>query len=343
MLTPIPRITNKATCLPLSSSSSSSTTPSRKTLLSRDSLHLISQFLQPNEIGRSIQVCKVWENALNDNLIWNWQAERVKANVPPQLQAALGSYKSARVDGQFDPRILRIISGYQGKIENAKQQFSNPTPAIAFGRQEWIDHVGDPGPVPSLPSNIHTILQEPCKFWPGKTVEETHKLVLIPKTITRFIKSKNSFVTVPVTLKMLGAFITSSHDGAGVGFEYINAAILEEHGDTPVEEAHWVLMTNDVVPGSRGICYVDQKQLVELKGYKIPNVLDASPVVLLENIRSGKRLLSDDPLTYTRCQETIRSYQVVVGGFGPGGLYVSFPDFDSAHIGVVALRKFLGH
>ncbi|MES2273042.1 MAG: hypothetical protein V4487_02490 [Chlamydiota bacterium] len=326
--TPI-SITNKITSFPVPS-------------LPRELVHVISTFFEPAQISCFISINKTWKTAFNDNLIWSSRAVEIGANIVPPMNAVLGSYRSACVEGEFDPRILRIISGYYGKTENAKQQFSNPTPTIVFGQQEWIDHVGDPGLVPRLPLNIHTILQEPCKFWPGKTVEETHKLVLIPKTVTRFIKSRDSFVTVPLTLKTLGALISSSHDGRGVSFANLNPAMLREHGDTPVKKSHWVLLTNNVIDGSRDSDYADQEKLVTLKGYKVPSALAVSAVALVENLRSGKRLLSNPPKTYTLCQEENYINRVIVGGFKPSGLNVELNYVDPENsLGMMAMREFL--
>lgn len=274
-----------------------------------------------------------------NNFIWNQQAQRVGV-INPRIQAELSGLNRYQSDGgeRFTPQVLRMISGYYDGniIENAKQTFANPHPAIAFGREEYIRYgIGDPGEEPPLPSNIHEVLQKPCPFWPGKTIEETHTLVLIPQTVTRIVNGRP--VTVPLTLRTLDELLRSSNNGADVGYRFIWEEILEEHGDTPVGESHWVLMTNDVVPGSRNQNYPHQKQLVENQGYEVPDLLDAATAILLERIRSGRRLFSSNPWTYTRCQQTTLGYQSVVGGFARGGLSVG--SYVHGSDGVAALRK----
>jgi hypothetical protein len=280
-------------------------------LLPTDLLGKASTFLTPKELGRCMSVCKTWGGYINgNNQIWNWQAQKAGIIKPPT------------------------------QIKNARQLFAKPD--IAFGRGEWIRYLGDPGEVLPLPRNIYEILKSPCPFWPGKTVEETHILVFIPQAVTRSVDGH--LVTVPLTLKTLDELLKSSNNGTGVGYRHIWGQVLQEHGDTPVGVSHWVLMTGDVVPESRNKPYPDQKSLVENhQGYEVPSLLDATASILLEYIRSGRRLFSNSPLTYTRCQETILGFPSAVGGFAPSGLRVSLSDYDCESDGVAGLRKFSGH
>jgi hypothetical protein len=121
-------------------------------------------------------------------------------------------------------------------------------------------------------------------------------------------------------------------------------------------------MTTDVLEGSRNkrfdnptndpevqtqrqcVAELAKKAAVE---YEVPPALDAAACILAQYFDScngklawGRRLFSDNPLTYTRCQEKVGDYQVVVGGFAPSGLFVIFSRYDDDDIGVAALRKF---
>jgi hypothetical protein len=63
----------------------------------------------------------------------------------------------------------------------------------------------------------------------------------------------------------------------------------------------------------------------------------------MHHVSTGKKLYSDSPLTYTRCQEFYNKkneWKLIVGGFASGGLGVY--DVDE-YCGVGAGRKFLGH
>ena len=79
-------------------------------------------------------------------------------------------------------------------------------------------------------------------------------------------------------------------------------------------------------------------------GYEVPGILEAAVVMLLHHVRSGERLYSADPLTYTRCQESVDDFQLIVGGFSSGGLVVDHDyvlyDFIDYFVGVAGLRKF---
>jgi hypothetical protein len=76
--------------------------------------------------------------------------------------------------------------------------------------------------------------------------------------------------------------------------------------------------------------------------YEIPTTPQAITCILAEYFRSKTRLFSDNPLTYTRCQEKVQGYHLVVGGFAPAGLDVDYHYriYDYDDVGVAALRKF---
>ena len=208
-------------------------------------------------------------------------------------------------------------------------------PANAFGAKQWEEYFfGLKVDEPPLPLNIHKILKSQCPFSEkGKKVEDTHLLVLIPGTIDG----------KPLTLKSFGELLGSRFPEFGQnGYRFIWDDAKECGGNG---KSHWVLMTKDVLEGSRGESFAAQQEQVKEDGkgnYQVPGVLEAVVCAISEYARSGgaTRLLSDKPWTYTRCQDEKRGYQVVVGGFAPAGLLVDNYCYDGGHIGVVALRKF---
>lgn len=206
--------------------------------------------------------------------------------------------------------------------------------AIAFGKEMWATHLGDIGVEPPLPPDIKEILSAPCPFFPGKKVEETHLLTLIPKTVNRN----------PLTLQTLGELVKKPLKGIPTQYRYFD---IGEYKHLPTESSHWVLMTRDVIPGSREKSYNDQQKV--LKGciekkqlpYQVPTLLDATTSIFMEFLRSGTFLYSGSPGTYTRCQEKYnKDWQLVVGGFASAGLGVGYDGYDYDVIGVAALRKF---
>ncbi len=210
-------------------------------------------------------------------------------------------------------------------------------PSIAFGKAKWDTYFGDIGEEPPLPADIGQILQSPCPFWPGKKIEETHLLVLIPTSVNG----------QPLTLKTLGELAAKPKQGPATQYKYFN---LGEYQDQPVTQSYWVLMTRDVIEGSRNKTYADQKQLVATHAqktgvaYELPKILEATTCIFLHHVSTGQKLYPDSPGIYTRCQELYHKqngWALVVGGFAAGGLYVNIYCSSSGEcVGVGCRRKF---
>ena len=214
--------------------------------------------------------------------------------------------------------------------ERAEKQINTFSHEKAFGPKEWFIHFGnDLSHVPPLPHNIAEILSSPCPFWPSKRVHETHLLVLIPQTVH----------DQPLTLKILRELVKKPLTGSATKYEYFN---FRQYTDpTP---SHWVLLTRDVIEESREKSYQDQQTLLSQKGhgvYAVPTILDATVCIFMEYVRSGTRLYSDKPWTYTRCQENFNAnWQLSVGGFAWGGLSVSYSiSGDRGLDGIAGSRK----
>jgi hypothetical protein len=194
----------------------------------------------------------------------------------------------------------------------------------------------DIGVEPPLPADIRDILAEPCPFsTDGKRVAETHLLMLIPETING----------EPLNLNTLGKLFKAKFPTVGNDTGYRNIcddiqAAAKNHG-----KSRWILMTRDVVEGSRGKAFAVLEALVAEKGsnvYEVPLVLDATTCILLEYARSlgQTRLYSDEPWTSTQCQERVRGWRLGVGCFLPDGLHV-YPCYSyNDRVGVAAMRIF---
>jgi hypothetical protein len=226
---------------------------------------------------------------------------------------------------------------YSLKSTEEEVPASTPIPSMAIGPKEWTQYFGEVGTSPPLPADIDAILDSPCSFWPGKQVKDTHLLVLVPATVDGR----------PFTLDLLGELIKDPQGGfRKAEFEIYGNEVRRELGAQSPGSSYWVLMTRDVLPGSRGKTYDAQKALVAAHvHYDIPYVLEAATAILLHHARIGERLYTDDPWTYTRCQEKVlgNKYPVVVGGFSSGGFLVLnyyFYSVYSSSFGVSCLRKF---
>lgn len=210
--------------------------------------------------------------------------------------------------------------------------------SIIFGKKQWTKYYGEIGQEPPLPQNIYKILNSPCPFWLGKKIEETHFLVLIPETVNE--KTLNF-----ETLKEL---VQAPKAGHATKFDYIDTSFNKPDGNQSTVKSHWVLMTRDVIEGSRNKSYEAQKVLMsELntkKGmnYEFPSLLDAAICIFMRYVSSGKRLFGDEYMssspyiwTYTNCQES----PFVIGNFTSNGLCISL-SYKNSTVGAAAMRNF---
>lgn len=225
---------------------------------------------------------------------------------------------------------LRIAEQVKAlEAQKVQQLQKEAVPDIAFGKAAWAKHFGDVGVEPPLPPNIEQLLNGPCPIWQGKTVRETHLLVLVPQTVNG----------QPLTLKLLGELVQKPLQGNATKYR---SFYLGEYKDPPAPASHWALVTRDVLPGSRSKPYAEQQKIAQgYSGYQVPTILDATTAILMEYVRSGTRLYGDNPWTYTRSQEKYnKNWQLIVGGFSAAGLLVNYYRDDGEYVGVGGLRKF---
>ena len=211
-----------------------------------------------------------------------------------------------------------------------------------FGAAEWKHYFGGVGSAPDLPSDMAAILDGPCPFWTNKKVRDTHLLVLIPATVGG----------VPFTLNLLGELIKRPKNGGHrTEYRFYSGRVKAQIGEQSPPRSYWLLMTRDVLPGSRNKAYVAQKELVAgytsraSVPYELPSVLEAATAILMHHAREGERLFGDDPWTFARCQEMVmvgeNPCQTVVGGFSSRGLNNHILDSSvSRYVGVSCLRRF---
>jgi hypothetical protein len=218
-------------------------------------------------------------------------------------------------------------------------------PEETFGAFAWQHYYGEVGEEPALPDDIEATLNAPCPFWPERQVKDTHLLVLIPATVDG----------VPFTLNLLRRLIQCPKNG-GHKTQYCRyeSDVREQLGTTSPAASYWLLMTRDVLPESRDKSYRDQKKLIATHAsrtslpYEMPETLEAATAILTHYVRNGERLYSNNPKTYTCCQESVDfEYQgeeysgpAAVGEFESSGLHVDHDYYDYDGYGVSGCRKF---
>lgn len=174
-------------------------------------------------------------------------------------------------------------------------------PPIAFGKDKWNAFFGaDVGVEPPLPADIHEILASPCPLISGKTIAETHFLVLIPKTV-------NGAALNSLSLEKL-----SQRAKVGPSFKYFT----EIRGDNnkPPEDpdeiysSHWVLFSHRAQKKSRKyeineISYsFNQKKGAN---YRLPSIMEALVCISVAYCSTGNLFYLDHG---TWCNEQYSSF-----------------------------------
>lgn len=317
--------------------------------LAFDAFSKAMNYLGPRDVARCESVCRLWKHMTNSakQLVWKMQCQIQRVDlVSTPLRDSLNSYSSANVfyvqmwkqviysstPAKFNAHILSLISQYENRNDYPlgfyKQQFSNPQPLTAIGKEQW-GLFGNVGKVPALPPEIHQILKSPCPFFPGKIVEQTHVLALIPETLDG--KS--------MTLSRLG-YLMIRH--GKMGYHPIGRSVLNAY-DKPFETSHWILMTDRVLKGTevaifeepKGF-YPHEKILWRYPGYQVPKLAQAVVAIFMENVNNN--VMRFGYSMHTFCQETrFFSHLSVCVNIRNEGLHVD--DYHLARAGLVALRK----
>jgi len=286
----------------------------------------LNKALSQKDFEKAIQI--IYENFTNHRKV-NDQ-DKITPNPPYDNQKNIQLQKPPE-------KVQEEVNGAGKPIEVIKQapvlpqEKSPQIPAIAFGKKEWAELGLEVEDIP-LPKDIDAILKSPCPFSKnGETVDQTHVFVLKPGSINGEDFNAENF----------GKFMKSKFPELDKeGYLYISENTKKLGSN---EKARWILMKKDVIDGSRSKSFAEQQKKIEEHGqgkYQVPGVVDVIVCAMAEYARSKTRLFSNDPLTYTRCQENISGFQMVVGGFAPAGLDVFHNNYGLGTIGVAALRKF---
>ena len=208
------------------------------------------------------------------------------------------------------------VSMHSAQTIASNVEDTNSIPDMAFGKADWERFFGDIGEEPPLPENIEKILNKPCPFWPNKTVKETHLLTLIP----------NTFNGKRFTLTYLEQIIQNSKSGHATKYVFHSKDLIKNLVEKDCT-AHWVLMTRDVIPGSRKKSFArhskilaDYNQRTGLT-YSPPHEIEAVVSILMHYVKKGEALYTlagiggNKKETYTTCQEELKGWRVIVGGF----------------------------
>lgn len=203
---------------------------------------------------------------------------------------------------------------------------------IAFGVVEWLSWYDFNIPFePLLPHNIIEVLENSSPLSDDCKVKDSHTLKLIPQGMSEKIFGEIGIKKFPTTQ----GYNKSSN------IDVINAL------DKPVVKSYWVIMTKDVIFGSRGLNFKSQLNLVAKFSldlgfnYRAPKSLEAIISILSHKARSGECRFHEYPWTYTRYLNVINDAQVVIGGCGFNGVCVSTEFYIRVYYGMAGVLECL--
>ena len=244
-----------------------------------------------------------------------------------KLKIYAPSLRILKVDGNINLKEIYVIPFLVDliNIDNCPLLTKTLLTGKAFGKKEWEKYFGDIRVEPPLPANIEEILNEPCSFWPTRKVKETHLLVLIPNTLNGKL----------FTMNYLKEFVQKPKFGYATKYKYYSDHVKEVVGDKSYP-SHWVLMTRDVIPGSRYKKYSECCYMVASHSkktalpYELPHELDVTASILMHYVKTGERLYSDSQWTWTYSQDVDKvGDSLIIGGFSSDGIYISRSSYSS--------------
>jgi hypothetical protein len=217
---------------------------------------------------------------------------------------------------------------------------------LAFGPESWKKFVMEGVATAAemsrayglLPADIVEIINSPCPLSPehsGLLVRDTHDLIYLPKYIGQHLVN-----------------ISSLSKLTKIQFRFMNNCDFYDlccqqacaDFDHSVKSAYWILMSKELLVGSKGKPYVEQVKMITdiaqstKMAYSQPKALEVIAAMIAHFLRSNEHLLGRKPWCYTCCEETVGPFQVVVGGFGLREFVIHYNDIEN-HVGVIAVCK----
>ncbi|MGA0242455.1 MAG: putative Ig domain-containing protein [Candidatus Marinamargulisbacteria bacterium] len=205
---------------------------------------------------------------------------------------------------------------------------------------DWKDYFGcTETNYPGISDSINDILNSDCLFTPGKKVYETHLLYFFPSTCSGndvTIRSQAALWstntgTMPYSdHAKLRVTSFSSQPDYEVQFQ------TADWSNRNADNHQWVLLyvgdpniENGAIPGSRRKSWSDQQALFNSKNdgnYEIVKPIELVTGVMMKYIKTGEKIISDDPRTSLRTiNEWTRyghpEYRLVIGPFDNDGPY----------------------
>jgi hypothetical protein len=124
---------------------------------------------------------------------------------------------------------------------------------------------------------------------------------------------------------------------------YYDQEVKDAYGEQAVENSYWVAVPDKVLEETRGLPFAKQVEIMNDKcpGAQVAKLPEICAATLIHQERTGERLLSDNPPTYTyiRTLEQFKGYQTVMVSFTLDGLFVYYRSWGTHFIVLLPIRK----
>lgn len=183
-------------------------------------------------------------------------------------------------------KIFHVLSTFSS-LPNSPMGMVKP-----FGADEW-EHFFDLAiqDSPDVPEKLRLALDCPCPFWPGKLLKETHLLCLVPKELTS---------------AKLWELATAERGGGRAPPSLMKDVYVPN-------ESYWILITKQVLPGTRYKSFAMQKAELSRYKYQVPTMLEAEIAILSMSSFSKDLAIYPGRGGFTRCQEQVNGWPVAIG------------------------------
>ncbi len=288
----------------------------------------ILKFLPEEEILSAEHVNKNWKQWASDNAVWKYPCER--EGIPPIKKPGT------------DPKTKEPI-----ELLFYKAAYQHLFPII-FGPKQYSDHlrVKVHGNIVPLRNDIHEKLD---RLDPAG--QKKFRLLYRSKAIQRTNPDRTTSV-VQITIRLMDELVKNPQLRHPTKYDYILKEALDQHGNETLEHSDWILLSSDVVEGTRNLPYQsnqpnepNQLAVVTALGARPPQLIEAIMMNFFNQLRFGIYPYGRNPWTYSRVDATVTIngvvYRLVVGGGSSapsGGLHVFAPTTPlyDGHVGLAA-------
>ncbi len=232
----------------------------------------------------------------------------------------------------IDPLRTLISSLWYGTKSTGNEFHEIPR----FGQDEWNDfyHINI-SKVPPIPDSLLRAWdEESCIFWPDKKVKETQIFALVPKDVNGMTLDLLQILeyvqkALPQSRQFMRPYIIQ---------DIIQKALRSYN------EAYWVLVTQQPVPGTFGLSQAEQTEYIVRQSngqYAQVSTMEAT-VCILAAAATDKHIFGPELRDYTQCAEkafeSYESFPIRVGASHQYSLNYSYPGYSPIRCGAAASR-----